>query len=352
MEGNTIFYGRERDGYLRELRALQKRLSLLAGLRLAVFLATVLGGYFLWGGPLAYVVLPLGTLIFFFLVSHNVELQWQKAYLQRLIAINGRELEVAARNFHHLPDGARFLDPEHPYAHDLDLFGRGSFFQYINRSALKQGKQLLAGLLLEAVPKDISQKQAAVRELAERPQWRQRFWAMAGVGSPEHSEERVVPWLQGHKAFVPRCIRVVAPAFAGISPVLILVAALDGIPWSLVVVWYVLGQLIVGRYFKKILGFSAKVSKVQDTIDQYQRLILEVEQQDFDSALLKGLQGRLHREGLPTSQILKKFHRDLAMLDQQNNMLTLILGQGFALWSLYFAHRVEQWVLEYGGDVQ
>src|SRR5690606_2716027 len=121
---------------------------------------------------------------------------------------------------------------------------------------------------------------------------------------------------------------------------------------GLVVFWYVLGNVIAGRYFKRILDFSSMISKVQDTIDQYQRLILEVEQQHFGSELLQRMQGRLHREGEPTSKILKRLHRSLAMLDQQNNMLILIFGQGLALWSLYFAHRVEQWVLEYGGDVE
>ena len=352
MEENKLFYARQRERHRSGLQRLKRRLALLAGLRLVVFLATLLGGYFLWDHSAVYVILPMGILVFLYLVLNNIELKRQKGHLQRLIAINETELEVASRNFHHLPDGARFMDPEHPYAHDLDLFGRGSFFQYCNRTALKQGKEVLAGLFLDDHPKDIPQKQAAVRELADRPEWRQRFWAMAGGTRPEHTHDKVTHWLRGHRSFVPSRARYVAPAFAGISILLILAAFMEWVPWGLVVLWYVLGNVIVGRYFKRIMDFSSKISKVQDTIDQYQRLILEVEQQNFGSRLLREMQGRLHREDEPTSKILKRFHRSLAMLDQQNNMVILMLGQGLALWSLYFAHRVEQWVLEYGGDVE
>ena len=352
MEEIKEFYTQRADGHKGEQQQLGKRLSLLVALRLAVFVVTVLGGFFLWGHALAYILIPLGTLVFFYLVSRHIELKWQMAYIKRLIAINDTELQVASRNFHHLPDGSRFMDAEHPYANDLDLFGRGSFFQYTNRTALKQGKEVLAGLFLDDFPKDILQKQQAVMELADRPQWRQRFWAMAGASRPEHAHDKITHWLRDHIPFAPRWVAYGAPCFAGISVLMFIAAFLQWIPWSVVLIWYVLGNLIVGRYYKRIMDFSSRISKVQDTIEQYQRLILEVERQDFTSELLRMQQARLHREDEPTSKILKRFHRSLAMLDQQNNMLTLILGQGFALWSLYFAHRVERWVLEYGKDVE
>lgn len=352
MEGSLAFYTQQRERHLSGLQGLKKRLALVAVLRTAVFLAILLGGYFLWGTTPGHAIMVLGILAFVFLVLYHLELKRQKGHLQRLVALNETELLVAARNFRHLPDGARFSDPQHPYAHDLDLFGPGSFFQYANRTALKQGKEVLAGLLLQNFPRDIPRKQEAVGELADRPVWRQRFWALAGGTRPEHTHEKVSRWLREHRPFVPPWVRYGAPAFTGVSILLILAAILDAVPWGLVVFWYVSGNVITARYFRKIMDFSSKVSKVQDTIDQYQRLILEVEQQGFESPLLRELQGRLHREGEPTSKILKKFHRSLAMLDQQNNMLVLALGQGLALWSLYFAHRVEGWVTEYGADVE
>ncbi len=50
-------------------------------------------------------------------------------------------------NFYHLDSGVEFINPAHFYSNDIDLFGRGSFFQYINRTATIDGKIYLAKLL-------------------------------------------------------------------------------------------------------------------------------------------------------------------------------------------------------------
>ena len=52
--------------------------------------------------------------------------------------------EVLKRNFHQSAHGREFDDHSHPYSQDIDLFGKGSFFQYLNRTALLEGKRKLA----------------------------------------------------------------------------------------------------------------------------------------------------------------------------------------------------------------
>jgi len=352
MDGITTFYTQQRDKHNEELQRLKKQLALLASLRLLVFVATGLAMYFLWTTSLVYWIFPLGLAGFLYLVSRYTDLKWQKGYVERLIAINNTELEVAARRFHHLPDGKEFLVPEHPYAQDLDLFGRGSFYQYANRTALKQGSQVFAGLLLDGYPKDIVKKQEAVQELAQMSEWRQRFSALAGGTHPEVPHHVVSKWLKEHVVFVPKWIKYVAPAFALGSIGLIIAAVSGWIPEALVLYWYLVGIGIVGRYGKNILRFSLDVSKAQDTIEQYQKLISELEQKEFTSELLQDLQQKLILDGEKTSKILKKFSRHMAMWDQQNNLLIMMFGQGLALWSLYFAYQVEDWVGKYGKQVE
>lgn len=352
MDGNTTFYTQQRDKHNEELKRLKKQLALLASLRLLVFVATGLAMYFLWTTSLVYWIFPLGLAGFLYLVSRYSDLKWQKGYVERLIAINQTELEVAARRFHHLPDGKEFLVPEHPYAQDLDLFGRGSFYQYANRTALKQGSQVFAGRLLDGYPKDIIKKQQAVQELAQMPEWRQRISALAGGTHPEVPHHVVSKWLKEHVAFVPQWIKYVAPAFA-LGSIGLVIAALSGwIPEVVVLYWYLVGIGIVGRYGKNILRFSSDVSKAQETIEQYQKLISELEQNEFASELLRDLQQKLILDGEKTSKILKKFTRHMAMLDQQNNLLIMMFGQGLALWSLYFAYQVENWIGKYGKQVE
>ena len=65
--------------------------------------------------------------------------------------------------------GLEYLDLEHPYAADLDLFGDGSLFERLCTARTRAGEEALASwLLAPATPETIRQRHQAVTEL--RPQ--------------------------------------------------------------------------------------------------------------------------------------------------------------------------------------
>ncbi len=199
MEDLKSFYTSQQEKHQQKLQQTKKRLALLATLRLSVFVALALGMYFLWGTSFIFVLLPLGLAMFLYLVIQFSNVKRHKEYLERLIAINVKELDVLARRFHHLPDGKDFLQLNHPYAQDLDLFGRGSFFQYANRTVLVQGTEVFSGLLLDGYPKDLIKKQEAIQELSQLPEWRQHFSALAGETRPKISPDVVSDWMTTHQ---------------------------------------------------------------------------------------------------------------------------------------------------------
>ena len=65
--------------------------------------------------------------------------------------------------------GARFLDPHHPYADDLDVFGQGSLYELLCGARTTMGEETLAAWLrAPADPAAVRERQAAVRELTPR----------------------------------------------------------------------------------------------------------------------------------------------------------------------------------------
>src|SRR5581483_4774409 len=65
--------------------------------------------------------------------------------------------------------GERFHNPAHPYAEDLDLFGRGSLFELIASARTKAGEDTLASWLLSpATRADARARQESVAELRSR----------------------------------------------------------------------------------------------------------------------------------------------------------------------------------------
>lgn len=346
------FYTNQRNAYLVEQQREKKKLSLLATLRLTIFVAFWLAIYLFWDATTLVVVLPLLIVLFLYLIAKFSNVKRHKKYLERLIDINNKELQILNRRFHDFPDGSEFLELDHPYAQDLDLFGRGSFYQYTNRTTLQQGREVFSNLLLDGYPKDIAKKQEAIQELAQLPEWRQHFSALAGETQPKVSPDVVSDWLKNHERFMPKWAGIVPPIFGLLSILMIGLAFMGWVPESLVLFWYFLGVGIVGRFAKKIIGFTAKVSEAQETIQQHQRLISELEEHTFSSELLQELQEKLDVKGEKTSKILKRFSQSTTMLEQQFNLIVSFFGQGLGLYSLFYAYQVESWIEKYGKEAE
>jgi len=83
--------------------------------------------------------------------------------------------------------GHRYADAGHLYSSDLDIFGRGSLFQFLCTPRTAIGRDTLAGWLERpADVETIRLRQAAVRELADRVDWREALDA-AGAAVPRVS---------------------------------------------------------------------------------------------------------------------------------------------------------------------
>ena len=125
------------------------------------------------------------------------------------------------RAFHHLPSGEKYKDPLHYYSQDIDLFGRGSFFQYLNRTALESGSDFLAKIFTENEIDAIPKKQQAITELAEMPKWRQQFSAIASLMKIEVSATEITDWLKNYKSFCPKvdkdCVACIFGNFSNID---------------------------------------------------------------------------------------------------------------------------------------
>ena len=90
------------------------------------------------------------------------------------------------------PEGNEFKEDMHYYSQDVDLFGKGSFYQYLNRTATREGATVLAEKLKSNDIDDIQIKQEAIKELSQKAAWRQEFTAYAALSKSETSTETVV----------------------------------------------------------------------------------------------------------------------------------------------------------------
>lgn len=345
MSHPSQFYKLQIEIHSEELKKIKRQLAVSSSIRLAVFLITCFGVYFFFGNTKVVIaIIVLAIAAFIYLVSKHSVLQYNRDLKKALIAQNETELDVLNRVFHHLPSGEKYKDQLHFYSQDIDLFGRGSIFQYLNRTALESGANFLAKLFTENKIDSIPKKQQAINELSAMPEWRQQFSAIASLVKTEVSATEVTDWLKNYKVFVPKWIKPVSLVFSIISVALIVFNYLDLVSGYIIGGWFFLGLAISGKYLKKVNDLSSHTSKIQSTFEQFHKLILEIETQDFSSELLSEKRNLVVNSSKKASAILKKFAKHLDALDQRSNMLIGVIANGFMLRDLRQSYNIELWI--------
>lgn len=352
MNHPSTFYKTQLEKHQQDLKNFNKKLIGMSSLRLLVFLLTVAGIYFtfsMWQVALGIGI--VGVALFIFLLSKYTDVKRLRDVSKALVALNEEELKIASGDFHHRNSGRRFQDPQHYYSLDIDLFGRGSFFQFLNRTTINEGAEKLAQILTANDIQDIELKQNAIKELAEKPEWRQYFSAVATLIQAETPALKIIQWLSSQKSFLPKIMSWFPLVFSLLSLIMIGLGMFKIIDLGFIGYWLIFGLLITGAYLKKINVLASNTDKVRDTFRQYALLLNQIENETFTSELLKNKQAQIQQEHKRASEIFSQFSKHLDALDNRNNLISAIFGNGFFLLDLKNAYKIEQWIHQYKSTV-
>ncbi|MBU2940843.1 DNA mismatch repair protein MutS [Lacinutrix sp. C3R15] len=348
MQDSNTFYKQEKEQYTLEAKQLFKQLTSLSLVRFVVFVATAIGVYYTFNT--AKIVIPialLGIAVFIYLLSKYTDLKYQHKLKKALITINEEELKIASGDFKERETGLQYQNPNHAFSLDIDLFGKGSFFQFINRTATEEGTKALVQALTANNIENINLRQEAIKELANKPKWRQHFKAVASLIKIETPAIQIIEWLKAHTSFLPKVMRVLPLAFTIGSAIVLLLAIFEVISFLFLGYWLLIGLGISGIYLKKINILAANTDKVKDVFKQYASLLQQIESESFTSSLLKEKQAYIQQEEKKASLIFKQFSKNLDALDNRNNLISAIFGNGFFLSDLRNAYAIEQWIAQY-----
>ena len=161
-----------------------RRLSFLLAMgRLAVFLIALTLLITFWGNTIVVAITFLAAFVFFLvLVSKSTDVREKKNYFAEMVVLNELELFLLKEGTsERIANGEEYLDDEHYFNRDIDLFGEGSLFHLINRTATKSGRDYLAEQLNANKISGISERQEAVKELAAKVEWRQHYQVTASL---------------------------------------------------------------------------------------------------------------------------------------------------------------------------
>lgn len=348
QEQQQAYREREQQN-LKIIENLKQKISRMGWARGIVFVAGFSFGiwlaYLSW--PVSLAIFLISVIIFARLLMKNIQLRKQLEYHQELLKINQDEQGVLQWKYDVFPDGKKYFDPDKTFLFDLDIFGEGSIFQFLNRSATQSGEHFLASLLLdqEKDPTEIESRQLAVVELMPLLDWRQEFQA-SGKMVKEKEEDRISlrSWMNSDKffhkipgiKFILRLVPFTSALFLGL-------VILDIIPASLLIIYLLIPLGIEGFHLQSINKTHNLVSKMLSLARKYAVLLEKIENGDFKSTRLGKHQYSLKNEKGAASRKVAELASLIHSLDNRNNMIMGVILNALLLWDLKFMLKLEDW---------
>lgn len=242
--------------------------------------------------------------------------------------------------------GDEFLDTSHPYARDLDLFGKGSLYELMCTARTAAGKNILAKWLLAPAPvEEIQNRQQAVLELAPRRNFREEI-AVSGEDIRSRARaEALLAWAE-------------APAIMNPAPARIAALVLTTIWLLTLIVWGIWGwweftfvSSMVNRYFHS--RYRARVQKIIEA-EVFARefailsaILARIERENFSAGQLIALQSALRQHVTFPAASISKLRRLVESLESRRSLLIKV-SDPFILWSTQIAFAVETWRQKFG----
>jgi hypothetical protein len=254
--------------------------------------------------------------------------------------------------------GDRYLDPAHPYARDLDLFGAGSLFELLSTARTHIGEDTLARwLLAPAAPATVRARQEAVDELRPRVDLREDLAVVAeesrtGVDPVALAAWGEAPGLleQGRLHAAVRALTVLG--MSGAAAILTYLLSQMGAfripePVSLLLRDVFLVALAVNGTFlyrvdKRIAAVVAAADEAAHELKLLSEVLLRLERESFHSPLLATLRASLDTAGAPPSKRIGRLNRLMELLDSRDHLLVR-LAEPFVLWTAHLGFAVEAW---------
>ena len=342
-----------RHARLRDQEA--QRSDRISRLRLIAFLGGL--GALLWMWSYGANIVPLGIalgcfILFGMFVTLHARVDERIARHDALRLVNQRALARIARNWNELPEGdppAGIDVSEHPYAVDLDLFGRASLFQWLGPAATPRGNVALATWLLSPASRiEIRERQQAIAELTANDQWRIVFAAhgVLAAGARQHEIDAFLAWGEGPHTFAARA-GLMHVAVLTIVLTLWISIILHATGMTSVAFWPI--PLLVGI----ILSFVT-AGRVQETLDRagggqdalarYAALFEHAVMSPHQSPRLQSLLERLSTHGKVAPTCMRQLNRILDFGELRRSAAILhVPVQALTLWDFHVLFALERW---------
>ena len=352
MQQPQSYYQKNVQKYQVQLQQLKQKSLWISISRFVVFIVAVLVLYFNFNVQTLLGVAIIFIPFFLILLSKSTDVKNAIATTQAFLKLNQDELKILSGDFSMNDNGKAFANPEHFYAYDIDLFGDYSFFQNINRSTKISSKIALAGLLLANDNQNIPLKQEAVKELASKPDWRQKLLVVSNRDQSKIAPSKIIAWFQSYQPKSAKWMLYVPILFGIISIILSVAFYLGQIDAKIFGAWFVLGLGIIRKNQKNIYKLYTDLDAIMPSLISLKNTMLLVENEKFKSSLLQGLVPAEVSAEKSISHKLDALIKIYKRKELTNSIIIKLLADAYFLFDILSFYQFENWIERHKNEIK
>lgn len=279
--------------------------------------------------------------------------------LIRSLRLRARSIQFYERGLARLDDrwagngetGERFLDPVHPYARDLDLFGKASLFELLCTARTRAGEEALARWLLTAAPvAEVLLRQEAIRDLKDRVTFRENLFLRGETARLGVQPETLAAWGDREPVFAPRATRVA-------TTVLAILWTLSLVSWGVWGLSAVAGAMTLlnmawaHRLHGRVDRAADAVEGAAEDLELLAGVLSLVEQEKLSASKLVAIQSALKQDGAVTVAAIRKLARIIEYLQHRRNMIFQLVNL-FTFCTAQLVFAAERWQKAFGPEIR
>jgi len=357
----SVIYEKRRNRFEKLIAKQTKTINFLSNLRLIVFIAGVAASiYFIFIAKyyiIAAAVLAATAITFIYLAVIHNEIILNRKYSEALKNINEKSKARREGRWKDFEDtGDDFVNKDHAYSYDLDIFGEKSLYQMICTPSTYLGRQKLKDLL-ENHPDsadEIYARQEAVTELSDNLTFRQMFMADGMFIKGEINDpQSLFEWAeQKSELFGRNSIKAIIRLMPLLAVLSIILAAFSLISYLIPIAILVVNYLFLKMKNKEMHAAFEMAEKYKRDLDVYKRMLLRMERCKFKSSYLVQIQeSMLDSEGKSVAGQLKKLSGIVESMTNRYNFFYFFINIIF-LWDFQCMISYEKWKTASGSRIR
>lgn len=355
MKNSLSYYKNNMEKINEQLESLEKKLIAFSIIRFIIVIIGLILMYYYYkqdsieGLGFSFLCTLFVFLIIIFFHSERINLKKRLLTMLEYYEKGIKRLDNTWKEFSDI--GEEFINKNHNFSSDLDIFGKKSLFQWINLTRTKFGRKKLAHkMMLNDLPTryEIQDNQEAIKELSKKRDFCEKLYFEATIQNKKKENiEELLKWAKSEEknSFT---IKYVSYIFIAITLILIFLTIIGRFP-----VTYLLLDLMINYLVIKLL--TRKLSSVIDIfinnkreIIKYSNLLGLIQDESFESKKLLELQKDLLGSNINCKAEMKKLRNIVNWLgDSTSNAYYLIINV-FLMSDIFILCNLEEWRIKNG----